>query len=188
MSDDNYYQQIARLQAQAQESIIADRTNQANALAHETLQLWEQATEADREGDAETALELSRQAGERTAEWQQVMAQLPQQPQQLSERKLRWMQKNPTLVNDPRFAQIADFYHNWVTQTMNVKEDSDQYEELMSKALMPGGDYQPEWTPDDVVRHLQEHSKVANTGGRFTAQDYNRGVQQLINAKRNGYV
>jgi hypothetical protein len=186
---ENYYEQIARLQQAANESVIADRTNRVNALASETLELWQEATEADREGDHDSALYYSREAGEKTREWQAEMAQLPQQPPQLSERKQRWMQKNPTLVNDPRFPAWADALHNYITgPMMRVKDDSDEYEFLMNMALSPGGDYQADWTADDVVKHLQEHSKVANLGGKFTGADYNRGVNQLINAKRNGYV
>jgi hypothetical protein len=186
MSNENYYEQIARLQAAANESLIADRTNQVNALAHETLELWEQAREADREGDAETALELSKQAGERTAEWQQVMAQLPQQPQQLSETKLNWMQQRGDLVNDPRFQPLATFYHDWVTKQMAVPEDSPAYVELMSKALEPDN-YKPTPTPDDIVHELQTNSKYANLGGRFTPQEYNRQVQRLIYEKQMGW-
>src|SRR5262245_27535996 len=89
---ENYRQQIARLQAAAEQSIQADRENRINELASETLDLWEEARTADNNGDTESALYYSREAGERTRQWQAEMAQMPQQ---LSERKIRWMQRNP---------------------------------------------------------------------------------------------
>jgi hypothetical protein len=187
MSNENYYEQVARLQAAANESIAADRTNRINELASEVLDLWEEARTADNNGDHDSALYYSKEAGEKTRAWQQEMAQLPPEPQQLSQTKLNWMRQRGDLVSDPRFAQVADFWHRYVTGVMRIPEDSLSYVECMSRALEPEN-YQPFPTPDDIVRDLATNSKVANLGGKFTGADYNRGVQQLINARKNGYV
>jgi hypothetical protein len=186
---ENYREQIARLAQRAQEAALADQYNEAVRLDREMREDWENAVSCDNQGDDDGANFYAQQANAKAAEVQQKVALLQQcQPPQLSERKQRWMQRNPTLVNDPRFPAWADACHNYITGNMRVQDDSDAYEELMSFALKPGGDYQEDWTPDDVVKHLQEHSKVANLGGKYSGADYNRGVNQLINAKRNGYV
>jgi hypothetical protein len=182
---ESYREQIARLQAAANESIQAERENRVNELADQTLGWWEEARRHDIEGDHADAVYCAREAGELTREWQAEMAKLPQQ---ISNRKLAWMQRNPQLVQHPHFAPLADFFHNWVTRQMGVPDDSDAYEELMHKALTPGGDYQEDATPNEMVHKIQTTSKYANLGGRFTAQDYNRGVNALIHARRNGYV
>jgi len=187
MSDEHYREQIARLAQRAQESALADQYNEALQLDREMQENWAAAVEYDREGDDENANFYAKEANAKAAELQQALAKMPQQPQQLSETKLKWLRQRQDLVAHPHFEPLANFYHQWVTQNMGVQEDSPAYVELMSKALEPAN-YQPTPTPDDIVHELATNSKVANLGGRFTGADYNRGVNQLINAKRNGYV
>jgi hypothetical protein len=181
MADENYREQIARLAQEAHAREVAAAETEANQLNVEANELWEQAKQADDSGDGDYAIELARLANQKNQELQSKLAQLPQ-PQQYSERKVKWAQRRPDLVNHPQFAQYADFYHNYVTQNMGVPDDSDNYEELMTAALEPGGDYQPTPTADDIIKTINETSKYCDPtrGGKpLTGKDWNKQVARI---------
>jgi hypothetical protein len=182
MADENYREQIARLAQEAHAREIAALETEANELNLQAQDLWEQAAQADNDGDGDYAVELARMANEKNQELQSKLAQLPPQPQQFSERKMRWMQKNPEVVKHPQFAQQADAWHNYVVNNMGVPDDSDNYEELMDHALTPGGDYQSMPTPDDMIKTINETSRFCDPsrGGKpLTAKDWNRQVARI---------
>jgi hypothetical protein len=144
-------------------------------------------------GDTDSALYYSREAGERTKEWQAEMNQLPQP--QFTQQELEYMRQRPDLVANP---QAVNFYADYIQRNMGVPRtlpastdgeaprSNPQFLELMSHVVEPTG-YQPLPTPDDIVHELQTNSRYANLGGKFSPRDYNRGVATLIEAKKRGF-
>jgi hypothetical protein len=100
----------------------------------------------------------------------------PTQPQQFTPEEIKWAQRRPDLVAHPNFMPTAAFYHDHITKNMGVPRGTKAYTDLMTEALEPGGDYQPQPTPDDIVENIRKTSKY---GKDFTANDYNRGVVKM---------
>jgi hypothetical protein len=194
MSDDPHYrEQLAALNERAAQSELAGLQSDVLNLNQEMENLWDQAAQAQNDGDEETALYYAREARAKTADLQSALARLPQ-PQQpiISETKQQMLIPRMDLVTDPNYGQnhwsiqskysgpranpsfldVAQGAHNFSTQQLGHKDDSPEYQSYMTNYLEPPG-YQKAWTANDVVSHLQQESKYANLGGKFTARDYN---------------
>ena len=172
MSD--YQETIAELRAKAAERELVGYQNRAAELDMEISNLELQAIEAANQGDDALALSYAAEANAKNAEAQQILQQLPQQPQ-YSQRKLDWAARRPDLVNHPQFAQTADAWHRYITGNMNVPDDSDDYERLMSTALEPQN-YEPLPSPDELIKTVNETSKYCRQSP-LTAKQYNKHVE-----------
>jgi hypothetical protein len=175
MSDnETYAETVARLRQQSYERQVSDLTYQADELNREINDLYEQAVEADQNGEGDTVHFLMTEAREKEQHLVNVQQQLPQPPQ-YSERKLRWAQRRRELTSHPQFLQTADAWHNYITGPMGVQDDSDDYERLMSTALEPQG-YEPIPTPDELIKTINETSKYCRKDP-LTAKQFNRYVE-----------
>jgi len=176
MPDENYREQIARLQREAIESELVAAQNEALHLESEIKDLWQSAAQADDSGDHDTAIYYSRAANEKTQELQAALSKLPQAPA-YSEKKIEWMQRRPDLVSHPEFFKTAGAWHEYLMR-LGVQDDSEQYRDMMTAALEPAG-YEAQPSPDDVINEINKTSKycdVTRGGKPLTAKQYNAHV------------
>jgi hypothetical protein len=187
---ENFREQVARLQQQAHEREIAALETEANQLNAEANELWEQAAQADNDGDSDYAVDLVRLANQKNQELQSKLAYLPQQDPAMSETKQKWFIDHQHL-RDPNygsrhwannskyiseaeknavgFDNLTQLTYNYGRERLGYPDDSPELVSFMNEMVEPAG-YQPQLTPDEVVRMTQE-SRYAKD---FSGKDYNR--------------
>ena len=116
----------------------------------------------------ENVMDYEQQANTAYVELQQL------EPPQTSEAKAEWLARRQDLLNQ-KSVELLGGAHRYVTERMNITDDSPEYFELMGHVIEPGGDYQPTPTPDDICKSLN-----------LDARTYNRGVRELYRRKAAG--
>jgi hypothetical protein len=168
----NYREQIAQLRAERL------RTQQMQAVEdYKYLEsVWHETTNNAQtnllSGDREAAHECDEYAESLEQQMRELAPKLP--PPQISARKQEWIARRADLASNPVNVRNADAVHRYLTEHMNIEDDSDTYYELMSAACEPVN-YQPMVSPDEVCEMVG-----------IDAKTYNAGVNRLARLKASG--
>jgi hypothetical protein len=174
MATDRYDDLIALRQATLanQRELLVQ---EAELAASEIQAQNENAREYLKQGDTENAQLTMQRIMELEQQLQERYLQLgPQEENPLSPAKQAWIAQRQDLAANPVIVQGAAYFHDYITKTMGVPDDSPQYFELMSMVVEPQN-YQPMMTPNEAA-------KISG----LDAKTYNNGVRRFLSEKAAG--